>query len=101
MRFGGGRSEAAQQGLLGGFRSRVFRPVLLDHPRPVHHVARKELLLRVKIEVAVVRDEATMWPLDYRTWATGDEVREALSWVIDMAERGREPIAGFRLTNEA
>jgi len=57
--------------------------------------------LRVKIEVAVVRDDASLWPLDYRTWATGDEVYQALSWVIGMAERGRETIAGFRLTNEA
>lgn len=56
---------------------------------------------RTRIEVGVLRNEITTWPMDYRTWAVGGEIGEALSWVINMAQRGKETIAGFRLTNES
>jgi len=57
--------------------------------------------MKAKIEIGVVRDDATTWPFDYRTWAIDDEIAEALSWLIGMASRNKDKIAGFRLTNEA
>jgi hypothetical protein len=54
----------------------------------------------VKIEVGTDAGETTAWSAEFRTWARPNDVYKALSYLINLAERGAASITGFRLTNE-
>ena len=55
----------------------------------------------VKIELGIeVPDGSTGWPVEYRTWATNENISKAVRYLIHIAERAGESITGFRLTKE-
>ena len=52
----------------------------------------------IRIEVGILRGEETVWPVDFRTYATPEKCAEAIPYVMNLAANAGEKITGVKTT---